>query len=515
MAVRKLRPATMPMVALLVTAMSVAAAAVGPTTAAADPAESDCTPLHVVGVQGTNQSAPDASPTTDSGFLGDAVLGPLLKTAEGNISREYVPYAGDFGWRGETYEQSMLGGVDKANQVLSDYASRCPDTQFAIIGYSQGGQIADILARNIGAGDGPVKADQVAAVSLFSSPNRPDGASTFPDAPGRTSPLAPEGVPADALSDLTVEVEPPADGGGIAPNIASANGYGELAGRVASWCGEGDLACATPEDAPLARTVTNIAGQLHLEAQDPQQTLLDLTGALGGAVLRTGADVINNDINFSGGRFQVKQSGQTVLGRLADNSDPRSATPEADAEIIRAVIKTGVMGFQAGVAIAKKVLTPENIGQLAAVGLANPPAALGLLALKVGDAALDLFPPATGREVERYIYKEVTRGVQDNKGLLKMAADLKYWDAARNHAVYDVNVVDAVGRTAAGFTVAWLTEIAAALTDSTRPASTTTSRASVTAPSTPTRAPASTSPSTTASSTRTPVTTTSGSASSG
>ncbi|MFC9556055.1 cutinase family protein [Rhodococcus sp. NPDC056960] len=514
MAVRTPRPGALPMAALLVTAMSVAAAAVGPATAAADPAESDCTPLHVVGVQGTNQSAPDASPTTDSGFLGDAVLGPLLETAAGNISREYVPYAGDFGWRGQTYEQSMLGGVDKATQVLRDYASRCPDAQFAIIGYSQGGQIADILARNIGAGDGPVHADQVAAVSLFSSPNRPDGASTFPDAPGRTSPLAPEGVPADALSDLTVGVQPPADGGGIAPNIASASGYGELAGRVASWCGEGDLACATPEDAPLARTVTNIAGQLHLEAQDPQQTLLDLTGALGGAVLRTGADVINNDINFRGGRFQVTQSGQTVLGRLADNSDPRSATPEADAEIIRAVIKTGVMGFQAGVAIAKKVLTPENIGQLAAVGLANPPAALGLLALKVGDAALDLFPPATGREVERYIYKEVTRGVQDNKGLVKMATDLKYWDAARNHAVYDVNVVDAVGRTAAGFTVAWLTEIAAALTDTDRPTSTTTSRASVTPPPTPTRSPSTTSPSTTTSSTRTP-TTTSGSASSG
>ncbi|NKR23328.1 hypothetical protein GS579_25490 [Rhodococcus hoagii] len=49
-----------------------------------------------------------------------------------------------------------------------------------------------------------------------------------------------------------------------------------MAGRVASFCSEGDLACATPPNATLARTVTNIAGQLHLEQQDPLRTLTDL-----------------------------------------------------------------------------------------------------------------------------------------------------------------------------------------------------------------------------------------------
>ncbi|WP_083581031.1 cutinase family protein [Rhodococcus rhodnii] len=450
--------------ALVTVSLTVAAAAAVTVPQAAAASEIECTPLHVVAVQGTNQSAPDASPTADSGFLGAALLTPLLDTVSpGSLSREYIPYAGDFGWRGQTYEQSMLGGVDTATQVLGEYAARCPDAKFAIVGYSQGAQIADTLAREIGAGTGPVAASDVAAVSLFSSPTRPEGASVFPGAPGRTSPAAPVGVDQSALADLDVVVPAPAEGSGGAPNVAAAGGYGSLAGRVASWCNEGDLACAIPEDAQLARAVTNIAGQLHLDGQDPQQTLIDFAGAFGGAVLRTGAEVINNDVEFTGERFQVTQSRNTVLGRLADNTDPRSATPEADADIVRAVIKTGVMGLQAGVAVAKKVLTPATIGQLAAVGMANPPAALGLLAVKTGEAVLDLFPPATGREVERYIYNEVSRGVEDNKGLIKMATDLKYWDTARNHATYDVNVVDAAGRTAAGFTAAWLSSLAESL----------------------------------------------------
>ncbi|NKU60942.1 hypothetical protein GS883_21765 [Rhodococcus hoagii] len=90
-----------------------------------------------------------------------------------------------------------------------------------------------------------------------------------------------------------------------------------MAGRVASFCSEGDLACATPPNATLARTVTNIAGQLHLEQQDPLRTLTDLAGALGGATIRTAADVVNEDVNFKNGRFTVQSSGKTILGRLA------------------------------------------------------------------------------------------------------------------------------------------------------------------------------------------------------
>ncbi|GEM_PF-1494046 len=466
---RQVRPITTAVavaaaVAVTITSSGVAAAQSSPEeVSAAIP----CTPLHTVGIQGTGQSAPDASPTIDGGFLGMSVMIPLLNAAPGDVSRQLVPYAADFGLRGSTYEQSMTEGVDKASEVISSYVSRCPSSMIAIAAFSQGAQIADTIVRNIGAGKGPISADRLAAAALFSSPTRPQGAGVFPGgSAGQSTPTPPRGLGSDVLADLKVTASAPSDGGGIAPNFAAASGYGAVAGRVASFCSEGDLACATPPNATLARTVTNIAGQLHLEQQDPLRTLTDLAGALGGATIRTAADVVNEDVNFKNGRFTVQSSGKTILGRLAANSDPRSSTPDADADVIRALIKTGVMGLQAGVTIAKKVLTLETIGQLAVVGVANPPAALGVLAAKVGEAALSLFPPSTGTQVQRYIYNEVTRTVQDNKDLLKMATDLKYWDSARNHNSYDVNPVDSQGQTAARYTVDWFATLAKELADS-------------------------------------------------
>lgn len=437
-----------------------------PTSAVAAPDTAGsipCTPLHVVAVQGTGQSAPDASPTIDSGFLGDTVTKPLLAKAGKDLSREFVPYAADFGWRGQDYAQSMTGGIAQTDKAIADYAQRCPDAEFAIVGYSQGAQIADAVTRNIGGGLGPIPPVKLAASSLISSPARPQGASTFPGgAAGQASPATPSGIPATTLADLTVTTPPPADGGGIAPTVAKADGYGQVAGRVASWCNPGDLACATPPHSTLAKTVANIAGQLHLQAQDPQQTLVDLAGALGGATIRTAADVVNNDLGFSDGHFTVQQD-QSVLGRLAQYSDPRTATSAANDDAVRAIVKVGVMGFDAAVTIAQQVLTPATIATLATVGLANPPAALGLLAAQVGAAALTLVPPSTGTEAEQYIYHEITSDVHDNTGLVQMATQTQYWNTARNHDAYNQIPVGAQGQTAAGFTVDWFAQLATAL----------------------------------------------------
>ncbi|NKR23327.1 cutinase family protein [Rhodococcus hoagii] len=92
---------------------------------------------------GHRPSAPDASPTIDGGFLGMSVMIPLLNAAPGDVSRQLVPYAADFGLRGSTYEQSMTEGVEKASEVISSYVSRCPSSMIAIAAFSQGAQIAD------------------------------------------------------------------------------------------------------------------------------------------------------------------------------------------------------------------------------------------------------------------------------------------------------------------------------------------------------------------------------------
>ncbi|MDQ1178637.1 cutinase family protein [Rhodococcus sp. SORGH_AS_0301] len=436
--------------------------------------------LHVFGLQGTGESGDAAATDVDSGFLGSAITIPL-SLAAAEVGRTLIPYAASFGGKpGDStdlpYAQSIEDGVAAAGKFLSDYADRCPGAKIALTGYSQGAQVASEVARAIGSGTGPVPAADVAAVALFSDPTRPVGAATFPGSSTPEAPAAPPGVPASDLDGLAV-IAAPADGGGIAPTLAApttgsssssaseSRAFGQLSGRVAQFCTPGDLACSLPANSSLAKIATNISGQLHLQEQDPQRTLTDLAGAVGGATLRTAADVVNDDVDFTGGTFQVSTGGDTVLGRLAENSAQASDTPEADAKIVRAVVKAGVMGLGAAVTVARKVLTPATITELATVGLANPPAALAVLGTKITAAVTQLFPPATISSVQRRIYSEITRGIEDNKGLLTLATDVRYWDTVRLHGTYDQVPVTADGQTPAKFTVEWFTRLADALAD--------------------------------------------------
>lgn len=477
--------------AVLLTSAGTAAAA--PTTSSAG---SGCDVLHVFGLQGTGQSGDAAATDVDSGFLGSAITIPLSLAAD-NVGRTLIPYAASFGGKpGDStdlpYAQSIADGLDAGAKFLADYAARCPGAKIALTGYSQGAQVASELARRIGAGDGPVPAADVAAVSLFSDPTRPANSPAFPGSPTGERPTPPPGVAAD-LDGLDVTA-PPADGSGVAPVIsadsaatagaAARSTFGSLSGRVAQFCTAGDLACSLPAKSTIARVVTNISGQLHLQEQDPQRTLIDLAGAVGGTTLRTAADVVNDDVNFTGGQFRVSSGGDTVLGRLAENSQATSDTPEADAKIVRAVVKAGVMGFGAAVTVAKKVLTPATITELATVGLANPPAALAVLGTKLTAAVASLVPPATISSVQRRIYSEVTKGVQENEGLLTLATDVRYWDTVRLHGTYDQVPVTADGQTPAKFTVEWFTRLAAALTDD-RTSSSPTGSTTSTAPTVP------------------------------
>ncbi|MGW4718842.1 cutinase family protein [Nocardia sp. NPDC004260] len=424
-----------------------------------------CTPLHVIGFHGTGQSGEQANPTVDSGFLGDAVTRPLLQAAQPFVSRQLVAYAADFGFQNKPYVDSMTSGLAEGLRTIAEYGNRCKESKIAIIGFSQGAQIADEIARMIGNGDAnaPVRADRIAAVSLFSSPIRENESAIFPGTTQRLSPTVPAGLPTTVLSELLLANPTPAPGAGLAPKVGRYTGYGRLTGMVASWCNGGDVACSTPADAPLARTLANLGGQIHFSAQDPLRTVTEIADALGGSVLRTAAGVINNDVNFSNGRFSVNNSGKTILGRLAENSDPRSVTSQADSDIIRAVIKTGVMGFNAAVAVAQKVLTPATIASLVAVGMTNPVGALADLGMKLAGAVLDLVPPATISSGVRYIFNEVTKDVTDNAGLVRMATDLRYWNSGAQHTSYDVAQVGVDGQTAARYTVDWFAALAKAL----------------------------------------------------
>ncbi|MFE3279519.1 cutinase family protein [Nocardia sp. NPDC059239] len=472
------------------------------TTTAADPSSDiPCTALHVVGFQGTGDSGDNANPTADSGFLGASVTGPLLRQVNGDngsaVSRQLVAYAADFG-QSKTYVESVTGGIAAGIKAISAYANRCPKAMIAIIGYSQGAQVADEIARIIGSGEtnSPIPANRVAGVSLFSSPIRSNEATPFPGAGQRMSPATAPGVSQTVLSDVMLSAANATAGGGISTAaLAKATGYGALTGRVASWCATGDIACSTPADSQLAKIVANIAGKTHFSGQDPLRTVSDIATALGSSILNTAVQTVQDDVSFSGGKFSVNTSNTSILGRLATNTNPVTSSASSTADIIRSIIKVGVMGFNAAVTFGQKVLSSSTITSLVTTGLTNPAAVLADLGVALGKAALELVPPATVLSGVQYIFNQVTSLLSDNVGLVQMALDLRYWQAGAQHASYDSWQVGVDGQTPTQFTVAWFAALATALDAKAKASSTTkpsTTTRTTTATATTTSVPAAT-----------------------
>lgn len=438
---------------------------VGGLITAQAPAEAAgaCPSLYVLGVQGTGQSAADASPTTDSGFLA-SVMKPLMTMAGSMVQRAYVPYPAGFGGAvgnsSMTFDQSVTAAINRTNSMIKQVADRCADTQFALTGYSQGAFAAGRVARDIGQGRGPVPADRVAGVSLFGDPTRPAGSPLFPGREGATRPDPAPGTSGESLMSVPVLEQQMPAGGGIGPTADSVSDYGELTGRVASHCQAGDLACDAPADAPVVHLVANIVGQSKLDQDDPVQTLTSLAEALALTTVKTAVSVINEDVQGETLEELSYQPGQSISKRLAVASDPRTPLP-AVSDALNALVKVGTIGLNAVITVAKEVLTPATIAALATTGLANPPAALAMLGAKALDATVKLVPPATVNRWANEAFTAVKQNVSDNSELLDVSNLVRYWQTAQQHGSYNTTSSTSAGVSAAAYTAAWFAALAA------------------------------------------------------
>lgn len=471
---------------LAVTSAAAVIALVSGTTAAAQPTTTPgqdsvsvdgCPALHLVLVNGTTESAPGMDPNVDGGFLsqiavpvGLAVNGSSTpKDDEKIVDRTYVPYSASFGGKpgdhaADPYATSVSMGINNARTILETIADQCPDSKVFISGYSQGGQVASALVRDIGHGQGPIPSSQLAGAALFSDPTREAGSAVFPGAPSQSSPKPAPGTSGESTSAVNISKVDTPEGGGIAPNTA-ASGFGTVAGRVASFCTAGDLSCDTPEDAPIARMVANIAGQSSLDISDPIEILTSVGTAVGQTVLLTGASVVNDNLDFDNdaGRFEITQSRETVLNRMARYSQP--TTPDQIVtEAVQAVTKIAGMGIGAAVTVAKEVLAPESILQIAAAGVAGPQAAVAALGVRLLDATVQLFPPVTANQAVKFAFHEIEQGIVDNQGLARMAFDTRYWQAAAQHHSYGSLPVGVSGESATQFTTEWVIALVEDLT---------------------------------------------------
>lgn len=417
-----------------------------------------CPALYALGVQGTGESSPDAAPTTDTGML-STVFSPMMAKAseKGLVQHAYVPYNASFG--GATgndtvpYAQSVEGGLKSIRDMAQGIADRCPHTQFAVAGYSQGAHVASMFAQEVGQGHGVVPPDRLAGVALFADPTRNLNAPLFPGAPGKQSPDPAPGTNGDAVASVQALPQAPAAGGGIGPERDLAPNFGALTGRVATFCVSGDLACDAPDKAPILRVVSNIVGQSKLSGGDPIASLSSVAQALAFTTIKVATNVVNNDIQGNSLQNLKIDPQKSISQRLADASDPR--TPLDINGAFKALLKVGMIGLNVVTSVVRTVLTPTNIAELATVGLTNPPAALLLLGTKLLGALPQLIPPTTVSNLVQGAFKQVVANISDNTDLLNTSTWVKYWDTIQRHGAYGTTTVTANGEAPVQFVADW------------------------------------------------------------
>ncbi|MHC3370862.1 cutinase family protein (plasmid) [Rhodococcus aetherivorans] len=448
-----------------------------------------CPDLYVLGMQGTTESSPDAPVKVDTGMLSN-IMGPMLDQARelgASVDRAYVPYPGSFGGLtpggSRSYVESVTEGEENLSLAAQKVLEQCPSAKLAVVGYSQGAHAASNFLRSVGKGTGAVPAGSIAAGALFGTPTRSAGSGLFPG----TSQSAPSPVPGttgQTVKTLSSVAFTAPEGGGIGPVADLTSSYGSLSGRVSSWCQTGDLACDAPANAPIVRAVVNVAGQVEVGG-DPFVAVATVGRALASTAFTTTVEVVNEDIAAPKNALDAVsiQPKKTISQRLAGASDPR-ATPPTGQEVTAALMKVGLIGLNAAVTVAKKVLTPETIAAVAAVGLANPAAAFGVLAAKTVSVLPELVPPATSQRLVRQAFQVVQNEVEANRDAFDLVAMTTLRNVAAEHGSYGSVPATASGQAPTRFVASWLAAAAADLDAATSTASSTSATTAKTVTST-------------------------------
>ncbi|MEV0297039.1 cutinase family protein [Nocardia sp. NPDC050710] len=395
--------------AVAVTAAAVVAAGSG-AAAAEDGAVplAGCPGLLVIGVQGTSESSPTASPTLDTGMLG-TMFGPMLSRGV-DIDRVYIGYSASFGGAVGTgpgvqpYADSTAQARARLDATAAEAIAQCPGTQLAVAGFSQGAAVVSGFAQDVGAGHGPVPADRIAGVALLSDPTRPSGGEPIPGRPGQVTPDPAPGTDGTTTSQVRLAPVPPS--GGIAD---TGTHFDALEGRVGEFCAPHDLACDAPDNAAALQVAAGVAAQADL--RDPITAVGSLAVAWQAAASEAGNEVILADVTVEAGQVNYVP-GKTVSQRLAEAADPTAADP----------------GPQQAQAAADK--TGQVVAAIAADPLGQIPRLVGQIGAAIGAelaANADLFNPATLMHYASAITSHTSYGAS---GQTANAAD---WFAAVSH----------------------------------------------------------------------------------
>ncbi|WP_137722960.1 cutinase family protein [Prescottella subtropica] len=255
-----------------------------------------------------------------SSWIDEASNAPLGAVEPGSYAAMYIAYPADMA----SYENAVTTGVTNAESVMKAIRISCPDTKFAIVGYSEGADVARRVAMNVGhqtAGAdgvyGLVDPANVVGVVILADAGRASGQGPFP---GAKNPFTnPDGFDTKYQDGAT-----PAPGQGALPDTGG-DDFGALDGRIASFCSDGDLTCSAPQNISLLQLVVNVGRQLNVDALEREQltpaTGMDVATVLSRIALDAFADIESQP--------DWMRSDETFLEVLLKVSDPSYTRPTA------------------------------------------------------------------------------------------------------------------------------------------------------------------------------------------
>ncbi|WP_459545681.1 cutinase family protein [Nocardia sp. X0981] len=205
-----------------------------------------------------------------SEWVDPVVNAPADDVDPGSYAAVYIAYPANMA----TYEDAVTSGVANTQQVMREITQACPDTRFAIVGYSEGADVVRRVAMEIGhqeqqdGGYAIVDPGKVTGVVILADAGRSAGDGPFPGAEN------PNGNP-DGFDQLYQNGGAPVPGQGALPGTSG--DFGALDGKIASFCSDGDLTCAAPDNIALLQLVVNVARQVNVDALE-REGLTPATG---------------------------------------------------------------------------------------------------------------------------------------------------------------------------------------------------------------------------------------------
>lgn len=399
--------------------------------------------------------------TTRSGS-GGAVpsVGRVYVNVKGVRSGAFIP--GVHSEKDPAWRDLLVENKETVNATVKQIAKRCPGTKIAFVGENEGAAVVSEIARDIGAGQGVIPADRVSGVATFADPTRAEDQPTVASGADSPSPApGTSGKYTQQVGSLNAEA---AQGSGLATvaESTSPGGYGQLESRTVSWCVEGDVRCSVPKAAPLTRLVE--ASNKNIDfSRDPEGSVRYVADVLGPSVALAGVETLANDVKFGSNGFTFKRASspeKTVIGRVTTNAERKVEQSELDQRLVVAGQKLGGMGLAAGITVAKKVLTPANIAQIAAAGAVSPEAGALVVGVKLLEASSDLFTPETATTGAVRLLDEVTASGVEVPDAAEAAVTTVVAQQVGQSA-YKKQAVTKSGQTPTGATTQWLAALAA------------------------------------------------------